>query len=689
MKRLLALPLSVKLLAPAGFSLLCLALYLVTSVFVLERNSERLQSVRDVHFPMLDTLTRNKAQLDDLINGLNSAVAASDTDLLAGTEQTAQAIADSYQQLQLTDRAQAREMATLGKEFADYYAAAHAVAEGFIDPSNMMADDAIEQMTSRLDTYRQHLETAHKQADVRFQHTVQSAVDESHQAMIGGVALGLLGIVISLLAGMGFARAISRPLKRAMQVADAVANGRLDADIRVDVHDEGGRLLLAMARMQDQLRAVIDAQRQLAEEHDRGNISHRIDASAFPGDYGQLVQGTNALVDDLVGTLRDTLDILQQYSVGDFRADMPPLPGDKARLSDTVASIKQNLQAINVQIQQLAHAAAAGDFSQRGDSARFAHAFADMVEGLNTLMTSTDRSLGELSRVMQALATGDLSVRMQGEHAGVFSLLRQDADAMAEHLTGMIDSIAHVSRNIAGTAGELTASNAELSSRTESQAANLEETVAAMDTLTQTVRDNTGNAQRANQLVQGTAQVARQGGVVVDQVITTMSQIQASSSRIADITAVVDSIAFQTNILALNAAVEAARAGEQGRGFAVVATEVRSLAQRSASAAKEIGQLIADSTRHTAQGTQLADQAGRTMREIMDSVSSVTALMGQISHASEDQADGIGQVGITLAQMDQATQQNASMVEEAVASAQSLTAQARQLNDTIASFRLT
>ena len=189
MKRLLALPLSVKLLAPAGFALLCLALYLATSVFVLDRNTERLQSVRDVHFPLLDTLTRNKAQLDDLINGLNSAVAASDTDLLAGTAQTARTIADSYRQLQLTDPAQAREMATLGKEFADYYAAAHAVAEGFIDPSTLMDDDAIEQMTSRLDTYRQHLEKAHTQADSRFQHTVQSAVDESHQAMVGGVAL--------------------------------------------------------------------------------------------------------------------------------------------------------------------------------------------------------------------------------------------------------------------------------------------------------------------------------------------------------------------------------------------------------------------------------------------------------------------------------------------------------------------
>lgn len=688
MKRLLALPLSVKLLAPAGFALLCLALYLVTSVFVLERNAERLQSVRDVHFPVLDTLTRNKAQLDDLINGLNSAVAASDMDLLDSTAETAGTIADSYQQLQKTDRTQARQMATLGKEFTDYYATAHAVAQGFIDPSNVTADDAIEQMTSRLDTYRQHLDQAHEQADARFQHTVQSAVDESHQAMIGGVVLGLFGIAVSLVAGLWFARAISRPLQRAMQVADAVANGRLDADIRVDVHDEGGRLLLAMARMQDQIRAVIDAQRHMAGQHAQGNIGERIDVTQFPGEYAVLAKGTNALVDDLAVNLRDMLSILRQYSAGDFHKDMADLPGDKAVLTHTMANIKSNLQAIDTQIQSFAAAASVGDFTHRGDSSRFSHAFADMVNGLNGLMAGTDNSLAELSALMQALATGDLTSRMQGEHAGVFAQLRDDTHNMVDHMTTMIEKIQAASQSIASTVEELTASNGDLASRTEAQAANLEETVAAMGALTQTVRDNAVNAHRAHELVRSTNRIAEDGHAVVNQVVDTMTRIHASSGKIAEINTVVDSIAFQTNILALNASVEAARAGAEGRGFAVVASEVRNLAQRSASAAQEIRQLIAESVTQTSEGTQLADRAGQTMEGIMGSVDSVTRLMAQISVATEEQSNGIGQVGITLGQIDQATQKNAAMVEDAVTSTQSLNSQARHLNEAISSFKL-
>jgi methyl-accepting chemotaxis protein len=245
-----------------------------------------------------------------------------------------------------------------------------------------------------------------------------------------------------------------------------------------------------------------------------------------------------------------------------------------------------------------------------------------------------------------------------------------------------------------GTMGIVTASqeiavgNADLSQRTEQQAASLEETASSMEELTSTVRQNAGNAKQANVLAADAAKVAAAGGEVVAEVVQTMSAINDSSKKIADIIGVIDSIAFQTNILALNAAVEAARAGEQGRGFAVVAAEVRSLAQRSAGAAKEIKQLISESVDKVANGTRLVDRAGTTMGEVVASVHRVTGIIGEISNASAEQTLGIEHINRAITQMDAATQQNAALVEEAAAAAESMREQAQSLGDKVSVFRI-
>jgi len=241
---------------------------------------------------------------------------------------------------------------------------------------------------------------------------------------------------------------------------------------------------------------------------------------------------------------------------------------------------------------------------------------------------------------------------------------------------------------ISTAAGEIASGNNDLSQRTEQQAASLEETASSMEELTSTVRQNADNARQANQLAIGAVDVASQGGAVVGKVVDTMTAIQDSSRKIVDIIGVIDGIAFQTNILALNAAVEAARAGEQGRGFAVVAAEVRSLAQRSAGAAKEIKQLITDSVIKVEQGNALADQAGKTMGEIVTSVKRVTDIIADISAASQEQSAGIEQVNQAITQMDESTQQNAALVEEATAAARSMEQQSEHLVQTVAVFRL-
>ena len=387
-------------------------------------------------------------------------------------------------------------------------------------------------------------------------------------------------------------------------------------------------------------------------------------------------------------TLHDVLDVVQQYAVGDLSRDIARYPGEKAAMTTTVDTVKANLGRINAEIKQLASAAAAGDFSRRGDAQRFDHDFRLMLENLNAMMAVSDDNLGKLSQLLSAIAEGDLTARMHGDYQGVFARMRDDANATVAQLTQIVGQIQASASSITLAAGEIASGNSDLSRRTEQQAANLEETAASMEELTSTVRQNAEHARQANQLAIGAHGVASQGGEVVGQVVTTMSAIEASSKKIAEIISVIDGIAFQTNILALNAAVEAARAGEQGRGFAVVASEVRTLAQRSAAAAKEIKGLIDDSVGKVAEGSSLVHQAGSTMGEIVASVQRVTDIMAEISAASQEQSAGIEQVNQTVVQMDETTQQNAALVEEATAAARAMEDQAAQLADAVAIFRL-
>ncbi|MEB0137282.1 methyl-accepting chemotaxis protein [Actimicrobium sp. CCC2.4] len=302
--------------------------------------------------------------------------------------------------------------------------------------------------------------------------------------------------------------------------------------------------------------------------------------------------------------------------------------------------------------------------------------------------SSITRPLLQAVHFARTVAGGDLTARVTVDRTDETGQLLQALNDMNDSLINIVGKVRAGTGTIASVASEIAAGNQDLSSRTEQQASALEETASSMEELTSTVKQNADNARQANQMAISAAEVAIKGGAVVSQVVDTMGSINASSRKIVDIISVIDSIAFQTNILALNAAVEAARAGEQGRGFAVVAAEVRNLAQRSASAAREIKGLISDSVEKVDTGSRLVDQAGATMQEVVDSIRQVTDIMAEITAASDEQRAGIEQVNQAITQMDTTTQQNAALVEQAAAAAEAMTGQADDLEQVVSVFKL-
>ncbi len=314
----------------------------------------------------------------------------------------------------------------------------------------------------------------------------------------------------------------------------------------------------------------------------------------------------------------------------------------------------------------------------------FAISFVLMV----VFVRSLTMPMAEAVSMARAIADGDLGVTLHPRGSNEVGQLVQALVEMKERIADVVGDVRRHAEGVAAASAQIAQGNSDLSSRTEEQASTLEETAASMEELSATVRQNADNAHRADELARGASEVAVSGGQVVGEVVDTMKEINESSRRIADIINVIDGIAFQTNILALNAAVEAARAGEQGRGFAVVAGEVRSLAQRSAEAAREIKALIGASVERVERGTKLVDRAGATMQDVVASIRRVTDLMGEISSASAEQSAGVAQVGEAVSQMDQATQHNAALVEESAAAAASLETQARELVQAVAAFRL-
>ncbi len=482
---------------------------------------------------------------------------------------------------------------------------------------------------------------------------------------------------------------VTRPLAQAMAVAGKIADGDLSSRIEAHAENETGQLLNSFEAMQQQLTLLTREIHSVMGAAAKGDFSSKIDASKHRGFGLEIAAELNKMTAITHEGLNDVMRVANALANGDLNQKISKeYPGVFGQTRNGVNNIVDALVKVVAEIQGIVEAASRGDFSARMDMNGKQGYTRTLSQLLNQLSDVTDSGLRDIMRVANALAQGDLTQTINKDYTGLFGETREGVNATVENLRQLVDEIRMAAEGINTGSREIAVGNQDLSQRTEEQASSLEETASSMEELTSTVKQNAENARQANQLAIGASAVAGKGGAVVSQVVGTMHSINESSRKIVDIISVIDGIAFQTNILALNAAVEAARAGEQGRGFAVVAAEVRNLAQRSAAAAKEIKTLIGDSVDKVENGTRLVGEAGQTMEEIVASIKRVTDIMSEISAASMEQSSGIEQVNLAITQMDEVTQQNAALVEQAAAAAESLEEQAQNLSASVSVFKL-
>jgi len=568
--------------------------------------------------------------------------------------------------------------------------------------------------------------------------TARNATDEAQaRNTIHLYSLILIGIfAFSVAAAVALTALISRGIIRQLggepsdvaALAGNIASGKLDNAIAIKRNDCGS-LLATMKNMQQQLLERITADRQIANEALRIKTAlDCISANVMIADNERTIIYMNPAVhnmlklaetdirksmphfdfDKLLGASIDSFhkkpahqkELLAQFS-STLRSEITiagrtfylvanPITNERGEKLGVVVEWKDRTAEVGIEqeVAKVVDAAVRGDFTQRFDLEGKEGFFCELSVGINQLMQTSESGLNEVVRVLEALSRGDLTETITNDYSGTFGQLKDDSNTTVEKLKAIINQIKKTTDSINTASKEIAAGNNDLSHRTEEQAASLQQTAASMEELTSAVQHNAANAQQANRLAVDASDIAGKGVEVIGQVVMTMDDINESSRRIGDIISVIDDIAFQTNILALNAAVEAARAGDQGRGFAVVAVEVRNLAQRAATAAGEIKDLINDSVGKVSGGSQLVAQAGLTMEEIVASVRGVTHMMAEITAASAEQSSGIEQVNQAIAQMDNVTQQNAALVEQAAAAAESLEEQAQDLAVTMSSFKV-
>ncbi len=726
-----------KLIAVATTVAVLLILALVAVAWSgFDRNLDSLRAERGVTQPALRAMLQARFHVVQVQQFLTDVSATGDAAGYEAARQNLQQAKSHLARLAELNPSMAAEAAQLQTALDDFHAAGVDMAQAYVSAGReagnvkMQApevgfDAQAAKLTAQLDRMEQEISELAEQA-------AASSLDMTASARTQTLLLGIVVVLCVVGAGRYLRRLLYRLLggepALAVEVANRVANNELAFDIPLPAGNTDS-LMAALKRMQQNLLARTQAEHDVAKEMLRVKIAlDNVSTGVMIADPERRIIYVNKAVqavlknaeadirqqlpnfnaDQLIGQNIDafhknpahqarmlgefTRTHTAQLQIGERHMTVtanPVIAADGTRIG-AVAEWRDRTLEVHAQgeIRSILEAAIDGDFSRRIKTRDKEGFFLDMALGMNQLLGVVLEALDDVARVLSGLSRGDLSQRVESAYEGTLGQLKDDINATTDQLRSVVSQIKYAADAINVAAKEIASGNQDLSHRTEEQASSLEETASSMEQLNSTVRNNAELASKAAELASNSNLAAERGGEMVGRVVDTMSGIQASSKKIADIIGVINSIAFQTNILALNAAVEAARAGEQGRGFAVVATEVRNLAQRSADAAKEIKALIDESVGKVEDGVQLVHDTGETIREVVVAFQQLARLVNGIAEASREQASGIEQMSGAVSQMDEVTQQNAALVEEAAAAAESLEEQVEGLSRSVNMFSL-
>jgi len=551
------------------------------------------------------------------------------------------------------------------------------------DEARALLTNTIEPMLDEGSTHFQEaLQNFRKDVANRTAKSMQTAQQSIHFILV----LAVVGFLLVVFIAWRFARYLTRLIggepEEAAEFARKMAEGDLGR-LQVRAGDEKS-LLSALERMAETFRRFVKAQGEIEHQHnEEGNIDVRMPAEEFPGIYGHMARRINKLVDGHIQVTMKVVEVVQRYARGDLSVTIERFPGKRAVLHEAVDQIRDSLLSIKNEIEVIAKEATRGNFARRGDAHRYENDFKEMVESLNQLMDISANSLRDAIRILNALANGDLTQRIESQYEGLLNQLKESANETVANLRTLISQLLTTSQGTANAATEIAAGNNDLSQRTEQQASSIEELSSATEELAATAKQNADRSKSVDQIAKEAENFATEGGEAVKKVVNMMQAINESAKRISEIIYFMDNIAFQTNILALNASVEASRAGEHGRGFAVLAIEIRNLAQRSATSAREIKNLIGDSLEKVGQGVELADDTGKIIEGIVESIQKVSHAVSEITLATNEQSQSIDEVNQAILQMDRITQQNASLVEELATAAAHLKNLANDMAETV------